>query len=98
MIIVNATLPAKEDKKAEIIEKAEKLITASRDHEGNISYNLVQDVLDNSLTFIEKWESKEALEAHMKTDEFIAFGEEIKDDLTAELSITVYVAEAVTGN
>ncbi|MBE6487472.1 MAG: antibiotic biosynthesis monooxygenase [Methanosphaera stadtmanae] len=98
MIIVNAILPAKEEKKDEIITKAKDLITASRTHDGNISYNLVEDVLDNSLTFIEKWESKEALEAHMKTEEFIAFGEAIKDDLTDELSITVYVAEAVSGN
>ncbi|RAP54845.1 MAG: hypothetical protein BZ137_00090 [Methanosphaera sp. rholeuAM130] len=98
MIIVNASLKAKEDKIDEIISEAEKLIVASREHEGNITYNLYKDVLDNSLTFVEKWESKEALEKHMKTDEFIAFGNDIKEFLTDELDVTVYVAEAVTGN
>ena len=58
MIIVNASLKAKEDKIDDIVSEAEKLILASREHEGNISYNLFKDVLDDSLTFVEKWESK----------------------------------------
>ncbi len=95
MIIVNASLKAKEDKIDDIVSEAEKLILASREHEGNISYNLFKDVLDDSLTFVEKWESKEALEKHMKTDEFIAFGKDIKEFLTEELDVTVYVVEPV---
>ena len=51
MIIVNAKLPVKEEKIDEVINKAEVLINASRQHDGNISYNLFQDVLDNSLMF-----------------------------------------------
>ena len=78
MIIVNANLPVKEEKKDEVIKQAETLINASRTHEGNISYNLYQDVIDGSLIFIEKWESQEALQAHMQTPEFIEFGEAIK--------------------
>ena len=95
MIIVNAALQAKEDKIDDIIKEAEKLIVASREHEGNVSYNLYKDVLDNSLAFVEKWESKEALEKHMKTDEFIAFGNNVKEYLTAELDVSVYVVEPV---
>ncbi|MBQ6443621.1 MAG: antibiotic biosynthesis monooxygenase [Methanosphaera sp.] len=98
MIIVNASLKAKEDKIDDIVSEAEKLILASREHEGNISYNLFKDVLDDSLTFVEKWESKEALEKHMKTDEFIAFGNDIKEFLTDELDVTVYVVEPVPKN
>lgn len=93
MIMVNASLQAKEEKIEDIIKEAEALIKASREHEGNISYNLYQDVLDNSLTFVEKWESKEALEKHMKTEEFIAFGNNVKEFLTAELDVAVYVLE-----
>ena len=52
MIIVNAALQAKEDKIDDIIKEAEKLIVASREHEGNVSYNLYKDVLDNSLAFV----------------------------------------------
>ncbi|RAP53064.1 MAG: hypothetical protein BZ133_00090 [Methanosphaera sp. SHI613] len=98
MIIVNASLKAKEDKIEDIITEAEKLILASREHEGNISYNLYRDVLDNSLTFVEKWESKESLEKHMKTDEFISFGNNVKEFLTAELDVNVYLGEPVTEN
>lgn len=98
MIIVNASLKAKEDKIDDIITEAEKLIIASREHEGNISYNLFKDVLDGSLTFVEKWDSKESLEKHMKTDEFIAFGNNVKDFLTEELDVAVYLGEIVTEN
>lgn len=95
MIIVNAKLPAKEDKISEIINKADTLIKASRTHDGNISYNLYQDVLDDSLIFIEKWESKEALDAHMQTSEFIEFGENIKELLTSELDIKIINGEEI---
>lgn len=96
MIIVTANLPTKEEKVDEIIKEAEKLIVASRNHEGNISYNLYQDVLDKKLTFIEKWESKEALEKHMKTEEFIEFGKNSKDYLDDELNVEIYLSETVT--
>ena len=95
MLIVNAKLPAKPEKASEVIKQAEKLIKLSRTHEGNISYNLYRDVLDDSLIFIEKWESKEALDAHMQTPEFIEFGENIKEFLTAELDIKIILGEEV---
>ena len=51
MIIVNAVLPVKEQKAEDVIKQAETLISASRTHEGNITYNLYRDVLDDSLNF-----------------------------------------------
>jgi quinol monooxygenase YgiN len=95
MIIVNAKLPVKEEKVSEAIKHAEPLIKASRTHEGNISYNLYKDVLDNTLIFIEKWETKEALDAHMQTPEFLKFGEEIKEFLTAELDVKIIVGDEI---
>ncbi len=97
MIIVNANLPVKEEKKEEVIKQAETLIKASRTHEGNISYNLYCDVLDESLIFIEKWESQEALQAHMQTPEFIEFGEKIQECVTAPLEIKLFFGEEVKG-
>ena len=97
MIIVNANLPVKEEKKEEVIKQAETLINASRTHEGNISYNLYRDVLDDSLIFIEKWESQEALQAHMQTPEFIEFGENIKEYVTGPLDIKLIVGQEVEG-
>ena len=95
MIIVNAELPVKEEKITQAIKQAEELIIASRTHDGNISYNLYQDVLDKSLIFIEKWESKEALDAHMQTPEFIEFGANIKEFLTDELGVKIIVGEEI---
>lgn len=95
MIIVNAKLPTKKEKTTEAIKQAEELIIASRTHKGNISYNLYQDVLDDSLIFIEKWESKEALDEHMKTPEFIEFGEKIKEFLEAPLDIKIIVGDEI---
>jgi len=98
MIIVTAALLAKEDKINEIKELAEDLILKSREHEGNITYNLYEDVLDKSLTFIEKWESKEALENHMKTDEFIAFAGNVKEYLKEELKVDIFHGELIVNN
>ena len=95
MIIVNAKLPVKEEKIDEAIKQAEPLIIASRQHDRNISYNLLKDVLDDSLMFFEKWETKEALDAHMKTPEFIEFGEKIKDYLTAELDVKIIAGDEI---
>jgi len=43
----------------------------------------------------EKWESKEALDAHMQTEHFKAFGTAIKDIIAKELDITLYSADKV---
>ena len=93
MIIVNAILPVKEEKKEEVIEQAETLIKTSRTHDGNISYNLYRDVLDDSLIFIEKWESQEALQAHMQTPEFIEFGKSIEESVTAHWTLNLLSAK-----
>lgn len=96
MIIVNATLEVKEGKTEEIIEKADVLIKASREHEGNISYDLFKNVEDGTLLFVEKWESTEALQKHMQTEEFMEFGQSSKDLLASELGIKIYSAELMT--
>lgn len=95
MIIVNAKLLVKEEKIDEVIKQTEVLIKASRQHKGNISYNLMQDTLDGSLMFYERWESKEALDTHMQTPEFIEFGEKMKEYLTAPLDVKIIVGEEI---
>ncbi len=98
MIIVNGILKVKENKNDDVIEKAKPLIEASRKHEGNISYNLYQDTIDGSLTFVEKWESKEALQKHMQTPEFGQFSEEVKEFLAGELGIELYYGQLLSDN
>lgn len=60
-----------EDCVEEFIETARELVEMTRKEEGCIQYELHQDVKDPTiLTFIEKWESPEALKAHMQTEHF----------------------------
>ena len=96
MIIVNASLEPKEGKTEEIIEKADELLKASRKHKGNIKYNLYQNVEEDTLFFVEQWESKEALQKHMQTEEFIKFGQDTKDLMAGELGIKIFTAELLT--
>ena len=47
------------------------LVAETRKEEGCISYQLFQDVKDrNVFTFIEEWQSQEALQSHMKSKHF----------------------------
>ena len=59
------------DKVDEALKLYEELVSKTQKEVGCISYNLFRDVNDNSiLTMIEEWESKEALDDHMKTEHF----------------------------
>jgi quinol monooxygenase YgiN len=50
---------------------------------------------ENVLLMFEKWESKEALDTHMQTEHFKAFGAAIEDLVAKELEITIFSAEEV---
>ncbi|MDO5850923.1 MAG: putative quinol monooxygenase [Methanobacteriaceae archaeon] len=93
MILVLAKAIPKKGSENKIIDAAQNLIKNSRAENGNIDYNLYSSTEDNSLTFVEKWESKEILDKHLKTNHFIDFGNEIKDYLEAELDIQILSAE-----
>ncbi len=98
MIIVNAKITPLEGKNEEIIQKAGKLIELSRTHEGNISYNLYQNTQVNELVFIERWQNLETLRAHMKTDEFIEFGQETKNLMEGEMELELSLSEILSNN
>ncbi|MEE1117204.1 putative quinol monooxygenase [Methanosphaera sp.] len=95
MIIVHATLTPKEGKLDEIVEKAQDLLKESREHKGNISYNLYKNVEENTLLFVEKWKCQKGLDKHMEKEVFIKFGESIKDLLASELDIQLYSSEKI---
>ena len=49
----------------------EELIRKTRLEDGNISYDLYESLEDpNIVTMLEEWESREALDAHVKTEHF----------------------------
>ena len=93
MIIVLATaIPKNEDANKKIVEFAQDLIENSRKEKGNVDYNLYSNTGDNTLLFVEKWESKEILNSHLQTEHFNKFGENIEDLIVEELSIDVFDA------
>ena len=96
MIIVTATITAKPDERDNIILKSQNLIESTRLESGCISYNLYKSTEnDDILLMHEQWENLEALETHMQTEHFKAFGVAIEDILARKLDIAVYSADKI---
>ena len=60
-ILVLAKIHPKEGCQDSIMELADELVYETLQEEGNIDYQLLISSKDDSLTFVEKWESPEAL-------------------------------------
>ncbi|AMD17469.1 hypothetical protein TL18_05205 [Methanobrevibacter sp. YE315] len=75
-ILVLAKIQPKEGCQDSIIELADELVYETLQEEGNIEYQLLQSCENDTLTFVEKWESPEALKRHMGSPHFLNFGEE----------------------
>ena len=97
MLIVLAKITAKEGMVDNILNESKALIEATRKEEGCIEYNLYNSVeKKNILTFVEKWDSKESLESHIKQTHFINFGSAIENYLGKDLEISIYSSEEIT--
>ena len=95
MIFVLAkAIPKDDDAAGKIVEFAQDLIENSRKEDGNIDYNLYSNTGDGSLLFVEQWESKEILNAHLQTEHFLKFGGNIEGLVAQDLIINVYEADA----
>lgn len=96
MVVVLAYVEVKDGAAKEFLAATDKCVGPSRQETGNISYTLYSET-ENALKFVvvEEWESKAALDEHMKTAHFINFGEQIKDLLATPLDIKVYEANRV---
>lgn len=80
MIFVVAKSVIKEGKAEEYKKLTARLIEETRKEAGCISYDLCQDMSNpNILTFLERWESKEDLDAHMNTVHFKEIVPMLKD-------------------
>lgn len=67
MIYVVATLTLKPGAKQHLIEPARACIAETRKEAGCISYDLSTSVTDDdTMVFLERWESREALTAHSR--------------------------------
>ena len=93
-IVVMAELAPKEGAEEKIIPLAEALVEETLKEEGNIDYKFLKSVKDGTFMFVEQWESKEILNAHLQTEHFLKFGENIEDLVAQDLIINVYEAES----
>ncbi len=96
MILVVADVYVKDGMQDKFIASAKKCVDETVKETGNISYELNANAFDKcKFTFVENWESMEALQAHMEQEHFKALGGEIKDILAKELEIKVYDANKI---
>ncbi len=83
MIVVIANVIVKPGMASKYIETAQNCISETRKESGNVSYVLYASTEDDcKLSFVEEWQSQEALNAHMQTPHFKALME-ASADLTA---------------
>lgn len=78
-IVVLAKVYPKEGCRDTVIELSEDLIENTLAEEGNIDYQLLKSLNDKTLTFVEKWQSLDALKEHMASEYFQLFGSETED-------------------
>lgn len=91
MIRVVAKHFIKKNKIDEILKIYKALVDKSRNDEGCISYELFQDVNDESiLTIIEQWENKKALDNHLSDSDFKVLISKTSDLLEKETEINIY--------
>ena len=94
-ILVLAKIKPKEGCQDSIIEVAKDLIFETLQEEGNIDYQLLKSIEDDTLTFVEKWESPDALKKHMGSPHFLNFGEE-SEEFIENMTIQVIAADEVS--
>ncbi|WP_251860825.1 putative quinol monooxygenase [Clostridium sp. Marseille-Q2269] len=93
MILVIAHVVLKQGNSSKFLSISKNCIDETRKEEGNISYTLLADTKNCCrYTFVEEWESKDALDKHMKTNHFITFDKSIETLLVEPLSINLYNA------
>ena len=91
MIVVFATLHARDGREKELEEVLRELVTKSRGEPGCLQYDLHVKLDDpGAFAFFEQWETPESLEAHFETDHFKAAGARAADLATGPATIDRY--------
>lgn len=89
-----ATIVVKEEYKDELLPVFQQVVDETRKEEGNISYDLHQDI-NNPLKFVilEVWKSQQAIDSHNISEHFRAFAKAIRkktDSLTIDVMEKIY--------
>ncbi|MBP2645280.1 MAG: putative monooxygenase [Firmicutes bacterium] len=91
MIVVYANCSVKDANVAQYVSLAEALIKETRKEAGNISYELIRGIENKNLfAFLERWEDKKVLDAHMNTHHFKTIVPKLGELLDGEMQINVF--------
>ena len=73
MIIVTMELTALPEKQKELLQTLQAISASTRKFKGCMSSNVFKDMEnENAFSLIEKWETQEDLDNHLRSDEFSA--------------------------
>ncbi|MFZ4532817.1 MAG: putative quinol monooxygenase [Alsobacter sp.] len=76
MLVLIATLTIKPGSGEAVIAAAKPCIAGTRAEPGCVSYDLNHSVTDpDTMVFVERWASREAIDAHMRMPHFLAWRE-----------------------
>ena len=82
------------DDAEKVLVSIEELIECTRQENGCISYELFKLLEDpNIMTFIETWESKECLDAHLKSEHFQRLFPQIDGCVAESFGLDLYELE-----
>ncbi|MTT31903.1 antibiotic biosynthesis monooxygenase [Terrilactibacillus sp. BCM23-1] len=96
MIIIHALFKVKPEQREGFLVETKPLIAGSKGEEGNISYNLFEDVSNpNTFIVVEEWKNEEAVKIHNQEPHFRAFGEKSGEFLLEPMKVTTYRGEEV---
>ena len=88
MIVLQAYMKVKADKREEFLGEAQSLVQHSRAEEGNVQYELFEKIgEEKTFVMLEQWKDEEAMKSHNATDHFQGFVAKAKDLLSAPLDV-----------
>lgn len=91
MIIIHANLKVQADQEQAFLEAAKALILATREEEGNISYELTKSTEnENEYIMIELWKDIAATQFHNSSEHFTSFVQNAKNFMAAPMGIKVF--------
>lgn len=97
MIIIHATLQVNPEFGEQFLAEAKKLLAATHEEEGNISYELYKHTSRNNVYIVvEEWRDAEAVAGHNASPHFTGFAAKAGEFLTAPLEVKAFQAEPLS--
>ncbi|MEM5014835.1 putative quinol monooxygenase [Metabacillus indicus] len=96
MIIIHAGFKVLSEKEADFLSEIRPLVAASREEDGNISYDLMKDTeTAGTYKMIELWKDAQAVELHNSSEHFKAFSGKAMQFLAAPPEVKLFNGEQV---